>query len=83
MYQLPSYSPDDNPIEHLWRTIKRRNSHNRYFPTFATLVEAVETALAHFRDRPAEVKQLMGTYLDQVAPLAETAAMTNELARAA
>jgi len=59
--QLPSYSPDYNPIEHLWRNIKRKNTHNRYFPTFATLTEAVETALAYFQAHPAEVQQLIGT----------------------
>ncbi len=81
--QLPTYSPDDNPIEHLWHNIKRRNTHNRYCSTFATLTEAVDTALAHFQDHPAAVKQLMGTYLDQLAVLAGIEAAPAELAMAA
>jgi transposase len=68
--QLPSYSPDYNPIEHLWRNIKRHNTHNRYFPEFSDLTTAVETALQHFQQHPEEVKQLMGTYLDEVVTVA-------------
>ena len=72
VYQLPSYSPDYNLIEHLWRAVKRGKTHNRYFPTFEALVEAVEAGLAAFRAAPAEVKRVMGTYLDERAdcPLA-------------
>lgn len=71
VHQLPPYSPDYNPIERLWRNIKRQNTHNRYFPAFADLTAAVETALAHFRAHPAEVQRLIGTYLDRMAALAE------------
>lgn len=70
VYQLPSYSPDYNPIEHLWRNVKREKTHNRYFPTFEALTEAVETGLTYFQHHAGEVKQLMGTYLEQMAGLA-------------
>jgi len=41
VYQLPAYSPDYNPIEHLWKNMKKRTTHLRYFPTFEALVAAV------------------------------------------
>lgn len=82
-YQLPACSPAYNPLEHRWRSIKRKSTPSRAFPTFATLTEAVGTALAHLRAHPAEVQQPMGTYLDQMAALAQTAEMTNDPALAA
>jgi transposase len=69
VYQLPSYSPDYNPIEHLWKNMKRRTTHNRYFPEFALVCASVEEGLAHFQAHPTEVKRLMGTYLDHMAGL--------------
>ncbi len=67
----PRFAPVPyNPIEHLWRTIKRHNTHNRYFPAFSDLTTAVETALSHFQQHPEEVKQLKGNYLDEVVALA-------------
>jgi len=73
VHQLPSYSPDYNPIEHLWRNIKRAKTHNRYFPSFESLMQAVEQGLAQFQAAPASVKQLMGTYLDEAIGLAQAA----------
>ena len=67
VHQLPSYSPDYNPIEHLWRNVKRDKTHNRSFPTFEALVEAVDTALAAFQNNPAAVRQLVGSHLEATA----------------
>jgi transposase len=69
---LPSYSPDYNPIEFLWRATKRTATHNRYFPDFADLIASVEDALAAFSRQPERVKALFGVYLDRMAG-AETA----------
>jgi transposase len=73
VYQLPTYSPDYNPIEHLWRNVKRGHTHNRYFPTFEALVQAVEEALTHFQRHPHEVKQLIGAYLEETVGLSSAA----------
>lgn len=73
VYQLPSYSPDYNPIEHLWRHVKRDRTHNRYFPTFERLVDEVEAGLASCQQQPLVVKHLMGSYLEQVLAMAHTA----------
>ncbi len=73
VYQLPSYSPDYNPIEHLWKNMKKRTTHNRYFPEFELVCTSVEEGLTYFQAHPAAVKHLMGTYLDQMAALAPAA----------
>lgn len=65
--RLPSYSPDYNPIEFLWRATKRSATHNRYFPEFADLIASVEDALAAFARQPDRVKALFGRYLTLMA----------------
>ena len=49
--------------------MKRRTTHNRYFPEFELLCASVAEGLAYFQAHPTEVKQLMGTYLDHMAGL--------------
>ena len=44
---LPAYSPDFNPIEHLWKKIKKEATHLKHFPEFADL-EAVRKPLNLF-----------------------------------
>ena len=44
VFQLPTYSPDYNPIEKLWKKIKQQDTHLHYFPTFEALTDKVEQA---------------------------------------
>ena len=44
---LPSYSPNLNPIERLWRFTKRRAVYGKYHATFADFRAAIEDVLDH------------------------------------
>jgi transposase len=67
IYQLPSYSPDFNPIEYLWKKVKTRATHNRYFEEFVRLIRSVEDALAILATQTDEIKRLMGIYTKHMA----------------
>ncbi|MBX7223951.1 MAG: IS630 family transposase [Blastocatellia bacterium] len=58
VHQLPSYSPDFNPIEKLWKKIKQHDTHLHYFPTFEALVAKVEQALVKFENTQSEILAL-------------------------
>ena len=58
VFQLPSYSPDYNPIEKLWKKVKKEGTHLQYFPTFEALTDKVEHALLQFANTPAEILAL-------------------------
>ncbi|MBA2526991.1 MAG: IS630 family transposase [Pyrinomonadaceae bacterium] len=58
VFQLPSYSPDYNPIEKLWKKIKQQETHLHYFPTFGALTEKVDQALLRFEHAPQEILAL-------------------------
>jgi transposase len=62
---LPSYSPDYNPIEYLWKKTKKRATHNQYFKEFAALTVSVDKALAYFATHPGTVLGLFGLYCEE------------------
>ena len=64
-HPLPSYSPDYNPIEYLWKKTKQRATHNKYFKEFTALTISVEKALAYFAMHPEEVLGLFGRYCEE------------------
>ena len=42
---LPSYSPNLNLIERLWKFVKKKALNSKYYPTFDEFKEAICTAL--------------------------------------
>jgi transposase len=58
VFQLPTSSPDDNPIEKLWKKIKQQDTHLHDFPTFEALTDRVEQALLKFANIPEEILAL-------------------------
>lgn len=67
VFQLPSYSPDYNPIEYLWKKVKSAATHNRYFEDFAKLTASVDKALATLASQANEILSLMGVYTKHLA----------------
>jgi transposase len=62
---LPSYSPDDHPIEYLGKKTKKRATHNKYFKEFAAMTVSVEKALAYCATHPDTVLGLFGRYCEE------------------
>ena len=62
VFRLPSYSPDFNPIEKLWKKIKEKGIHLKYFPTFDDLKNKVIEMLDIFSNSKQEVLALFGFY---------------------
>jgi transposase len=62
---LPSYSPDYNPIEFLWKKTKQRATHNKYFKEFIALTVSVDKALAYCATHPDTVLGLFGRYCEE------------------
>ena len=69
VFNLPSYSPDYNPIEKLWKKVKKEGTHLHYFPSFHDLIEKVEEILLVFNNSANEILSLFGLYsrIDQTS----------------
>lgn len=62
VYQLPSYSPDYNPIEKLWKKVKQHGVHLKYFASFEALKTAVDAMLEVMENAQNEILVLFGFY---------------------
>lgn len=49
LYRLPSYSPQLNIIERVWKVLRRRATHNRLFDTMAQLRSALRNSFSYYQ----------------------------------
>jgi transposase len=64
--QLPAYAPDFNPIEYLWKKVKKEATHLKHFPEFTDLQHEVDRALLHFAQTPRAITGLMARYCEKL-----------------
>ncbi len=57
--RLPTFSPDYNPIERLWKKTKKEATHCKYFETFEKLRESVVKAFGKFLNDATKVIGVM------------------------
>lgn len=59
LYRLPSYSPQLNVIERLWKVLRRRATHNRLFASMAELRTALRNSFRYYQKMRHKVRSLI------------------------
>lgn len=63
LLHLNPYSPEHNPVELLWREIRRKYFHNNIFSTLDEVEDALQKALLNYHNRKEDVKKLSKGFL--------------------
>jgi transposase len=58
-YRLPSYSPQLNVIEHFWKMLRRRATHNRFFESVSDLKHSIRASLCYFQTVKRRVRSMV------------------------
>jgi DDE superfamily endonuclease len=56
----PAYSPEVNPVEHVWDDMREKYVGNRAFPSLDALIEVLCQALNELADDPKHLRSLTG-----------------------
>jgi transposase len=62
LLHLPPYSPELNPVELLWREIRRKHFHNKTFNSLDDVENTLNDALAQCHKNTSAIKQLSKGY---------------------
>jgi transposase len=55
---LPPYSPELNPVEHLWEEVREKHFHNRVFDSIDAVENQLVAALLSYENDPARVRSI-------------------------
>ena len=57
---LPPYSPKLNPIERVWKLLRKNCTHNQYFQTLEDLTSSVQNEVANWNKPNSVLQRLCG-----------------------
>jgi hypothetical protein len=58
LIEQPPYSPEVNPIEHIWDELREKYFHNRVFPSLESLLDKLCQGLNDLTDDPKRLRSL-------------------------
>lgn len=59
LVKLPPYSPELNPVEHIWDEVRERYFHNRVFDSLQALEDHLVTALSEMEQDHERVRSIV------------------------
>jgi transposase len=59
LHFLPAYSPNLNPIEKVWKKVKKESVHNKHFSSESSLKQAVFKRFNRIQGNPASIRELI------------------------
>lgn len=62
LHFLPSYSPELNPAEQVWRRTKRLATHNRHFKSREQLQDAVSRRFNRYQGNPRSLRGIVARW---------------------
>ena len=60
LIEQPPYSPEVNPVEHLWDELREKYFHNRVFPSLEELIDVLCQGLNDLATDPKRLRSLTG-----------------------
>ena len=69
-YRLPSYSPQLNPIERVWKMLRRRATHNRFFEKLKNLQRALRQSIQYYQVMKHRIRSLITNPFQTKSPIA-------------
>jgi len=61
MVKKSPYSPEVNPVEHVWDELREKYFHNRVFASLKALIDMLCQDLNELTDDPARLRSLTGS----------------------
>lgn len=62
LHFLPTYSPEFNAVEYVWKETRRKTTHNRLFPTVDHLKEKLFRRFNRFQGNPASLRSALASF---------------------